>query len=99
MYLCVCFNHSDLKSGNILIGAHSRMKIADFGLSHVKTRSMHELGSYGVVGTPCYMAPEVIKKEKYGVKADVFSLGVVLCEMLTGMDAYPIRSVQCWPLC
>ena len=45
-------------------------------------------GSYGICGTPSYMAPEVLKKQSYGVKADVFSFGICLCELMTGKYPY-----------
>ena len=59
----------------------------DFGLSHVKRR-VDLSGSYGICGTPSYMAPEVLRKQSYGVKADVFSFGICLCELITGKYPY-----------
>ena len=47
-------------------------------------------GSYGICGTPSYMAPEVLRKQSYGVKADVFSFGICLCELISGK--YPYES-------
>jgi serine/threonine protein kinase len=57
---------TDLKTANILMDKYNRLKICDFGLSHVKSQNYRDTGFYGVVGTPCYTAPEVIRKEKYG---------------------------------
>ena len=79
--------HRDLKTANILIDSAGRAKICDFGLSHVMRR-FNMSGSYGICGTPSYMAPEVLKKQSYGVKADVFSFGICLCELITGKYPY-----------
>jgi len=66
--------HRDLKTANILVDKHNRLKICDFGLAHVKTRTMHDTGKYGVVGTPCYMAPEVLKNHHMELKLMSFHL-------------------------
>mmetsp|Transcript_6077 Transcript_6077/g.9349 ORF Transcript_6077/g.9349 Transcript_6077/m.9349 type:complete len:455 (+) Transcript_6077:33-1397(+) len=73
--------HRDLKSGNLLINRYLHLKIADFGLARVKAESgvmTAETGSYR------WMAPEVIRHEKYNEKVDVYSFALVVWEMLTG---------------
>jgi len=72
--------HRDLKSRNILLTADRRSaKLTDFGTS----RETSDVTLTAGVGTSLWMAPEVIMGERYGVKADVFSLGVVLSELAT----------------
>lgn len=79
--------HRDLKPSNLLLTQTNHVKIADFGLSHMKITRGFASRPYGVCGTPCYMAPEVLKNEHYGFEADIFSLGIVLCQMIT--NTYP----------
>jgi len=79
--------HRDLKSANILLDNTGKGKICDFGLSHVKQR-VNTSGAYGACGSLGYMAPEVLKRQSYGVAADIFSFGVCLCELLLGKYPY-----------
>ena len=77
--------HRDLKPQNLLVNDAWTCKIADFGISTVKeaqTRTMT------CIGTPTYMAPEVLAKAKYSEKADVYSFGVLLCEIYTTRVPY-----------
>jgi len=81
--------HRDLKSANILLDAAGRAKLADFGLSHVRRRRDDSMdGHHGVAGTPSYIAPEVLMGREYGVKADVYSLGVLVNEALATVAPY-----------
>ena len=81
--------HRDLKSANILLDSAGKCKISDFGLSHVRRRRDESMDGYhGVAGTPSYIAPEVLMGREYGVKADVYSLGVLINEMLATVAPY-----------
>lgn len=71
--------HRDLKSANILIAAPDLVKIADLGVSTVL--QTHELAKTQI-GTPLYIAPEVWKRKPYDTKCDIWSLGVLLYEMM-----------------
>jgi len=75
--------HRDVKSGNIFITQKGEVKLTDFGIAYVPGKS--PLTQPGIaIGTPEYMSPEQIRGEKANPRSDVFSLGVVLYEMLTG---------------
>ncbi|GAA0172077.1 non-receptor serine/threonine protein kinase [Lithospermum erythrorhizon] len=77
--------HRDLKTANLLMDEHNVVKVADFGVSRVQDKT-------GVMtaetGTYRWMAPEVIEHKPYDHKADIFSFGIVLWELLTGDIPY-----------
>jgi serine/threonine protein kinase len=73
--------HRDVKPANILITADNRVKITDFGIARIDTSNLTQEGQ--LLGTPNYMAPEQIQGKEVDWRADLFSLGVVLYEMLT----------------
>ena len=73
--------HRDVKPANILITADDKVKITDFGIARLDTSNLTQEGQ--LLGTPNYMAPEQILGKEVDHRADLFSLGVVLYEMLT----------------
>lgn len=79
--------HRDIKPDNILITPEGRVKLADFSL--VGFRKGNDITSHGVlVGTPAYMAPEILRGENATPLSDLFSLGIVLYEALTGSNPF-----------
>eukprot|EP01113_Clastostelium_recurvatum_P017565 TRINITY_DN2066_c0_g1_i3.p1 TRINITY_DN2066_c0_g1~~TRINITY_DN2066_c0_g1_i3.p1 ORF type:complete len:664 (-),score=136.84 TRINITY_DN2066_c0_g1_i3:76-2067(-) len=80
--------HRDLKSHNLLVDEHFKVKVCDFGLSTMMKQRLDKKTAMTPVGTPCWTAPEVLRNETYTEKADVFSYGVVLWELCTREDPY-----------
>ncbi|MBD3384558.1 protein kinase [candidate division KSB1 bacterium] len=75
--------HRDIKPENILVNREMQVKIADFGLAHVSGESKLTKKS-SLIGTPGYMAPEQVRGEPSNAKSDLFSFGIVACELITG---------------
>lgn len=81
--------HRDLKPANVLINDERLLKIVDFGVAAARASGDTQLTRTGyVIGSPKYMAPEQILGKKVDEKADIYSLGVILYEMLTGLAPY-----------
>ncbi|XP_060076190.1 mitogen-activated protein kinase kinase kinase 2-like [Ylistrum balloti] len=76
--------HRDIKAANVLRDLQGNIKLADFGASKRLHTICSATGFKSFVGTPHYMAPEVINGEGYGRKADVWSLGCTVVEMISG---------------
>jgi hypothetical protein len=80
--------HRDLKPGNIMVAKDGVAKLMDFGIAKPMTASIHTLEGM-VMGTMQYLAPEQLDGKEVDVRADLYSLGTVLYEMVTGIRAFP----------
>jgi len=76
--------HRDVKPANILCPSAASIKVTDFGVAHVDSISLTKSGGLGGVGTPNYMAPERFLGRPADARADLFSAGVILFQLLTG---------------
>ena len=80
--------HRDIKPANILITSQGKVKLADFGIARPSEASLHTVGTK-VMGTFAYLIPEQLNGEKLDQRSDVYSLGSVLYEMITGVKTFP----------
>ncbi len=81
------FVHRDVKPANVLIANDGRVHLADFGIARL-VDSAHVTRTGEVLGTPAYFAPEQVAGEGVGAPTDIYSVGVVLLECLTGTRAF-----------
>ena len=78
--------HRDIKPANILIDKTGKLFVVDFGVAHIETSTMTQTGT--TLGTPSYMSPEQVMGTKVDNRSDVFSLGVILYQLLTGQRPF-----------
>ncbi len=74
--------HRDIKPHNVIVGGDGRLKVTDFGIARAGASEMTETGS--IMGTAQYLSPEQAQGQRVGAQSDLYSIGVVLFEMLTG---------------
>lgn len=80
--------HRDIKPTNILITCDMDIKIADFSIAHVVTSDTTHTMPMGFVGSPRYMSPEQVQEDNISNQTDLFSLGIVMYELLTGRHPF-----------
>ena len=82
--------HRDLKPHNILVNDNYELKISDFGFArYFETNTLVDT----LCGSPLYMAPEIMKNKNYTIKSDLWSVGIILYEMLTGYPPYKVKTI------
>jgi serine/threonine-protein kinase len=82
--------HRDIKPSNIMVTDDSRVKVMDFGIAKLPSLSMTTVGT--ILGTPHYMSPEQISGQMVDIRSDLFSVGAVLYEVLTGERPFQAES-------
>jgi serine/threonine protein kinase len=80
--------HRDIKPANILVTREMDIKIGDFSIAHINKPDSTATQHAGMMGSPKYMSPEQLREESVGSQTDLFSLGLVMFELLTGKHPF-----------
>lgn len=83
--------HRDVKPANVIVLPNGHVKVADFGIAHVSDSNLTQDGA--MIGTPHYMSPEQFMGQKVDGRSDLFSVGIILYELLTGDKPFGGESV------
>ena len=78
--------HRDIKPANLMVLADGRVKITDFGVARIDSSSVTQAGT--MIGTPAYMSPEQFRGDPVDHRIDIYAMGIVLYQMLTGQRPY-----------
>lgn len=84
--------HRDIKPANLLVTEDHQIKIADFSIAYVQNKDYEMTMSTGFVGSPRYMSPEQVQEDLVSQQTDLYSLGVVIYELLTGIHPFEANS-------
>jgi eukaryotic-like serine/threonine-protein kinase len=84
--------HRDIKPANLIVMRNGKLKIADFGIARIDSANLSHIGA--VMGTPGYMAPEQYTGTQVDWRVDIFSAGVVMYELLTGVKPFSASRVE-----
>lgn len=89
--------HRDLKGENLLVTANGRLKITDFGFARITARNEDESKRLTFCGTDSYMSPEILLGEEFDLPTDIFSFGIILCEIAARKLADDEHFKRCAP--
>ena len=81
--------HRDIKPSNILLTGELDVKMCDFSIAHINEPDLTQTQPAGIMGSPRYMSPEQLREEEVDGRTDIYSLGVVLYELLAGRHPFP----------
>jgi serine/threonine protein kinase len=84
--------HRDLKPGNIMIGKNGTVKLMDFGIARPSEVHLHTVSGY-IVGTLPYLSPEQLAEAEIDHRSDIYSLGTILYEAITGEKTFPQQTI------
>jgi len=84
--------HRDIKPSNLLVNDDGRIKISDFGIAHIDTSSLTQVGE--IMGSPGYMSPEQFTGDEPDARTDIYAAGVIAYELLTGRKPFTGSNVE-----
>lgn len=84
--------HRDIKPSNIMVDEKNHLTVTDFGIAHVENSTLTKVGT--ILGTPWYMSPEQITEMPIDGRSDLFSVGIILYEMLTGRNPFKAEQLM-----